>query len=54
VAELAAAGDTTRQIADALFISTKTVEANLTRIYRKLDVVNRAQLAARMSEARES
>jgi DNA-binding CsgD family transcriptional regulator len=54
VAERAAAGDTTRQIADALFISAKTVEANLTRIYRKLGVVNRAQLAARMSEERES
>jgi DNA-binding CsgD family transcriptional regulator len=45
VAELAAAGRTTRQIADSLFISTKTVEANLTRIYRKLGLANRAQLA---------
>ena len=50
VAERAAAGDTTRQIADALFISTKTVEANLTRIYRKLGVVNRAQLSTRLGE----
>lgn len=46
VAELAAAGRTTRQIADALFISPKTVEGNLTRVYRKLGVANRAQLAA--------
>lgn len=48
VAELAAAGETTRQIAAALFISAKTVEANLTRIYRKLCVANRAQLASRL------
>jgi len=45
VAVLAAAGQTTRQIADALFISTKTVEANLTRVYRKVGVANRTQLA---------
>ena len=45
VASLAAAGRTTRQIADSLFISTKTVEANLTRIYRKLGVANRAELS---------
>jgi len=45
VAELAAAGRTTRQIADELFISVKTVEANLTRIYRKLAVSNRAELS---------
>lgn len=51
VAELAAAGDTTRQIADALFISAKTVEANLTRIYRKLGVANRAQLATRLGDS---
>ena len=48
VAELAAAGRTTRQIADTLFVSTKTVEANLTRVYRKLGLVNRAQLANRL------
>jgi DNA-binding CsgD family transcriptional regulator len=45
VAELAAGGATTRQIADSLFISAKTVEANLTRIYRKMGIGNRAQLA---------
>lgn len=49
VAELAAAGRTTRRIADELFISVKTVEANLTRVYRKLDVTNRALLANRLS-----
>ncbi|MCU1389152.1 MAG: transcriptional regulator, luxr family protein [Ilumatobacteraceae bacterium] len=45
VAQLAAEGRTTRQIADTMFISIKTVEANMTRIYRKLGVGNRAELA---------
>jgi DNA-binding CsgD family transcriptional regulator len=44
VAELAAAGKSNRDIASALFISPKTVEANLARIYRKLDIHSRAQL----------
>ncbi|MFN8023728.1 MAG: AAA family ATPase [Acidimicrobiales bacterium] len=47
VASLAAAGRTTRQIADAMHISVKTVESHLTSVYRKLGVSNRAQLAAR-------
>ena len=46
VAELAARGLTTRQVADAAFLSPKTVEANLTRIYRKLGVRSRAELGA--------
>jgi len=49
VAGLAAAGRTTRQIADALFISARTVEANLTRIYRKLHVSNPAELSNRLA-----
>jgi len=44
VAELAASGMTNRDIASALFISPKTVEANLARVYRKLDIRSRAQL----------
>jgi DNA-binding CsgD family transcriptional regulator len=31
-----------------LFISPKTVEANLARIYRKLDIRSRAELGRRM------
>jgi DNA-binding CsgD family transcriptional regulator len=49
VAELAASGATNRDMASKLFISPKTVEANLTRIYRKLDVHSRAELALVMS-----
>ncbi|HWL42556.1 MAG TPA: AAA family ATPase [Ilumatobacter sp.] len=52
VAELAAQGATTRQIAGTLFISAKTVEANLTRIYRRLGIANRAQLAQALAGRR--
>ena len=44
VAELAACGMTTRDVAAALFISPKTVEADLARIYRKLGINSRAEL----------
>ncbi|MDQ1495892.1 MAG: hypothetical protein QOG69_2375 [Actinomycetota bacterium] len=44
VAELAASGMTNRDIAAALFISPKTVEVNLSRIYRKLNIRSRTQL----------
>jgi DNA-binding CsgD family transcriptional regulator len=45
VAELAAAGSSNRDIAQALYVSTKTVEVHLTRVYRKLGVTGRAGLA---------
>jgi DNA-binding CsgD family transcriptional regulator len=44
VAELAASGMTNKDVAAALFISPKTVEANLGRIYRKLGINSRAEL----------
>jgi DNA-binding CsgD family transcriptional regulator len=44
VAELAASGMTNRDVAAALFISPKTVEANLARAYRKLGIKTRAEL----------
>jgi DNA-binding CsgD family transcriptional regulator len=53
VAELAALGMTNRAVAAALFISPKTVEANLARIYRKLDIHSRAELGQLMSRRRE-
>jgi DNA-binding CsgD family transcriptional regulator len=49
VAELAASGRTNREVAKELFISPKTVEANLVRVYRKLGVTSRAQLGAVMA-----
>ena len=45
VARLAAAGKTNREIAQTLFITTKTASAHLSRAYRKLDVTRRGQLA---------
>jgi DNA-binding CsgD family transcriptional regulator len=33
-------------------MSPKTVQANLTRIYRKLEIRSRAELGARMAEER--
>jgi DNA-binding CsgD family transcriptional regulator len=47
VARLAASGRTNREIAQALFVSTKTVEAALSRVYGTLGVRSRAELAAR-------
>jgi DNA-binding CsgD family transcriptional regulator len=44
VAELAADGKTNRDIAAALFVSPKTVEAHLARVYRKLKIGSRAEL----------
>jgi DNA-binding CsgD family transcriptional regulator len=48
VAELAAQGMTNREVAAELFISPKTVEANLARVYRKLDIRSRAELGRLM------
>src|SRR4029077_8865835 len=45
VARLAAAGKTNREIAQALFITTKTASTHLSHAYRKLDVTRRSQLA---------
>ena len=50
VAELAAAGSQNKEIAGALFVSVKTVEANLSRIYAKLGVRSRVELAAQLSK----
>lgn len=48
VAERAAAGMSNKQIAAELFISAKTVETNLSRVYRKLGVRSRTQLHTRL------
>jgi DNA-binding CsgD family transcriptional regulator len=44
VAELVADGKTNREVARLLFVSVKTVEANLSRIFHKLGVRSRAEL----------
>jgi DNA-binding CsgD family transcriptional regulator len=45
VAEVAARGLSNREIAQALFVTVKTVEMHLGRAYRKLDIRSRAELA---------
>jgi DNA-binding NarL/FixJ family response regulator len=45
IARLAADGLTNQAIAEQVFVSVKTVESNLKRAYRKLDISSRAQLA---------
>jgi DNA-binding CsgD family transcriptional regulator len=52
VAQLAAQGLTNRQIAQALFITMRTVSAHLGHAYAKLDIADRAQLSAALSEDR--
>lgn len=44
VAELAAGGRSNREVAEQLFITTKTVELHLTSIYRKLGTNKRTEL----------
>jgi DNA-binding CsgD family transcriptional regulator len=44
-AEMAASGMTNRDVAQALFVSTKTVETQLSQAYAKLGIASRAELA---------
>jgi DNA-binding CsgD family transcriptional regulator len=44
IADLAAEGHTTRDIAQTLFVTTRTVEGHLTNVYRKLGISTRAAL----------
>ncbi len=53
VAELAASGMSNKQIAAELFVSPRTVQANLSRVYDKLGIRTRAQLGARLAEQPE-
>ncbi|HEY7858245.1 MAG TPA: AAA family ATPase [Candidatus Nanopelagicales bacterium] len=49
VAVLVAAGRTNREVATELFTSVRTVESHLGRIYRKLNLRSRTELAALLS-----
>jgi DNA-binding NarL/FixJ family response regulator len=50
VAALVASGKTNREVASQLFTTITTVEAHLTRIYRKLDLRSRTELARRVAD----
>ena len=50
-AEMAAAGMTNRDIAQALFVTVRTVETHLGRAYTKLDISSRAELATALTRS---
>ena len=50
VAELAAAGLTNREIGDRLFLSPRTVSTHLYRVFPKLGIASRADLAAALDD----
>jgi DNA-binding CsgD family transcriptional regulator len=49
VAAMAAEGMSNREIASSLFVTIKTVETHLGRVYRKLDISSRAELPATLA-----
>ena len=53
VAELAASGMTNREIAQALFLTVKTIESHLAAAYDKLGIRSRRQLPAALGERAE-
>jgi DNA-binding NarL/FixJ family response regulator len=54
VAQLAAQGLTNVEIATRLFMSRRTVEANLARAYTKLGIGSRAELGAVMAKRKDA
>jgi DNA-binding CsgD family transcriptional regulator len=49
IAELASQGLTNREIAQTLFVTTRTVEGHLTSIFRKLQLDSRNELHAALA-----
>ncbi|HEX7098083.1 MAG TPA: helix-turn-helix transcriptional regulator [Acidimicrobiia bacterium] len=54
VAELVLDRRTNRQIAESLFLSTKTVETHLRNIFNKLGVSSRVEVARALVKARQA
>jgi DNA-binding CsgD family transcriptional regulator len=50
VADLAAAGQTNRDIAQTLYVTPKTVEVHLSNAYRKLGIASRRELAGALAD----
>jgi DNA-binding CsgD family transcriptional regulator len=51
IADLVAAGKSNHEVARAMHVSPKTVEWNLSKIYRKVHVSSRTELAAKLAKA---
>jgi DNA-binding CsgD family transcriptional regulator len=51
IALLVADGQTNRDVAARLFLSPKTVEFHLTRVYRKLEIHSRSELVRRVADS---
>jgi DNA-binding CsgD family transcriptional regulator len=54
IVEIVIGGKSNKEVAATLFLSVKTVEITLTRVYRKLGVRSRTELAARMADEGKS
>jgi DNA-binding CsgD family transcriptional regulator len=54
VAEMAIEGRSNPEIAQALFVSLKTIETHLTRAYDKLDITRRSELVSAFSQQRDA
>ena len=54
IVSLVAVGRTTAEVGDRLYLSPQTVEWSLARIYRKLGVQSRAELAAVLAAAMQT
>jgi DNA-binding CsgD family transcriptional regulator len=52
VAALVAQGKTNREVAAALFLSDRTVEGHLSRVFAKLNIKHRAEVAPALAERR--
>ena len=50
IARLAAEGLSNREIGERLYLSPRTVGSHLYRIYPKLEITSRAQLAAKIGQ----
>jgi DNA-binding NarL/FixJ family response regulator len=48
IAQMAAGGLTNREIGEKLYLSHRTIGSHLYRIFPKLDITSRAQLASRL------